>query len=74
VKRWPKVKEDTEKSRLFYEVHDRAKHTDMALLRNYKSRADQERYVVVLEKVFSLFGKSTAVSLSLLRLSFKVPF
>ena len=71
---WPKVKEDTEKSRKFYEVHERAKQTDMALLRKYKSRADLQSYVVVLKKVLSLFGKSAAVSLSLLRLSFEVPF
>jgi hypothetical protein len=71
---WPKVKEDTEKSRLFYEVHDRAKQTDMALLRKYKSRADLQSYVVVLKKVLSLFGKYAAVSTSLLRLSFVVPF
>lgn len=63
---WPKVKEDTEKSRLFYDVHDRAKQTDMALLRTYASRADVESYVVVLKKVFCLFGKSVAVFLILL--------
>ena len=71
---WPKVKEDTEKSRLFYEVHDRAKQTDMALLRKYKSRADLQSYVVVLKKVLSLFGKYAAVYTSLFRLSFVVPF
>ncbi len=71
---WSKVKEDTEKSRIFYEVHDRAKQTDMGLLRNYESRADLESYVVVLKKVFSLFGKSVALSLSLLRLFFEAPF
>jgi hypothetical protein len=64
---WPKVKE-------VYEVHDRAKQTDMALLRKYKSRVDLQSYVVVLKKVLSLSGKSAAVSLSLLRLSFEVPF
>ncbi len=71
---WPKIKEDTEKSRVFYDVHDRAKQIDMALLRNYTSRADVESYVLVLKKVLSLFGKSVALSLSLLKLLFKAPF
>ena len=40
---WAKVKSDTEKSRAFYDVHDRAKQNDLALLRSYESWADLER-------------------------------
>ena len=66
---WAKVKSDTEKSRAFYDVHDRAKQNDLALLRNYESRADLESYVEVLKKVFSLFGTSAILHVTLL-----VPF
>jgi hypothetical protein len=69
---WAKVKADTEKSRAFYDVHDRAKQADLALLRNYESRADLESYVVVLKKVFSLFGTPALKNLTVL-LSYSMP-
>ncbi len=71
---WPKVKAETEKSRAFYDVHDRAKQADLALLRNYDSRADLESYVVVLKKVFSLFGTPTLTNLTLLVTISESPF
>ena len=63
---WAKVKADTEQSRAFYDVHDRAKQADLALLRNYESRADLDSYVVVLKKVFSLFGTPPLINLTVL--------
>ncbi len=35
---WPKIKEATETSRAFYAIHDRAKATELVLLRAYEGR------------------------------------
>jgi hypothetical protein len=54
---WPKFKAETETSRAFYAIHDRAKQSDLAELRQYESREDLENYIAMLKKVFRLFGK-----------------
>ena len=54
---WPRVKQGTKESQRFYEVHDRAKTTDLEVLRHFKSRVDLDTYVAVLKKVFHLFGR-----------------
>jgi hypothetical protein len=44
---WPRVKEGTEESWDFYDIHDRNKAADLVLLRKYKDREDIDNYTVV---------------------------
>jgi hypothetical protein len=58
------VKEETEASWDFYDIHDRNKATDLAVLRRYIDREDIESYTVVLKEVFHLFGQAIHESLT----------
>jgi hypothetical protein len=61
---WPRVKEGTEASWDFYDIHDRNKAADLVLLRKYKDREDIDSYTVVLMEVFHLFGQAIHESLT----------
>jgi hypothetical protein len=51
---WPRVKEGTEASWDFYDIHDRNKAADLVTLKKYTNREDLETYTVVLKEVFNL--------------------
>jgi hypothetical protein len=53
---WPRVKEGTETSWDFYDIHDRNKAADLVTLQKYKDREDLQTYTVVLKEVLNLFG------------------
>jgi hypothetical protein len=61
---WPRVKEGTEASWDFYDIHDRNKATDLDVLRKYQDRVDIDTYKVVLEEVLHLFGQGIHESLT----------
>ena len=61
---WPRVKEGTEASWDFYDIHDRNKAADLVTLQKYKNREDLETYTVVLKEVFNLFGQGIHESLT----------
>ena len=61
---WPRVKEGTEASWDFYDIHDRNKAADLLTLRKYEGREDIETYTVVLKEVFHLFGEAIHESLT----------
>ena len=61
---WPRVKEGTEESWDFYDIHDRNKAADLLLLRKYKDREDIDNYTVVLKEAFHLFGQAIHESLT----------
>jgi hypothetical protein len=41
---WPRVKEGTEESWDFYDIHDRNKAADLVVLRKYEDQEDLESY------------------------------
>jgi hypothetical protein len=61
---WPRVKEGTEESWDFYDIHDRNKAADLSVLRKSIDREDIDNYTVVLKEVFHLFGQAIHESLT----------
>jgi hypothetical protein len=61
---WLRVKEGTEASWDFYDIHDRNKAADLVTLQKYRDREDLETYTVVLKEVFHLFGQAIHESLT----------
>ena len=61
---WPRVKEGTEASWDFYDIHDRNKAADLLILRKYETREDIASYTVILKEVFHLFGEAIHESLT----------
>jgi hypothetical protein len=61
---WPRVKEGTEASWDFYDIHDRNKAADLLILRKYQEREDVDTYTVVLKEIFHLFGQAIHESLT----------
>jgi hypothetical protein len=61
---WCRVKEGTETSWDFYDIHDLNKAADLVTLQKYKDREDLETYTVVLKEVLNLFGQAIHESLT----------
>ncbi len=61
---WPRVKEGSEASWDFYDILDRHKARDLALLKRYRARADAERYTSMLKTVLRLYGEAIKESLT----------
>ncbi len=61
---WPRVKEGSEASWDFYDIHDRNKAMDLMLLRKYQDREDIVTYMVILKEVLHLFGQGIHESLT----------
>jgi hypothetical protein len=61
---WARFKGESDETLKFYEVHDRNKDRDMAILCKFKVRSDIAEYTVILQKVLSLFGAGSPISLS----------
>ncbi len=61
---WPRVKEGTEASWDFYDIHDRNKATDLDILRKYQDRVVIDTYKVIFQEVLHLFGQGIHESLT----------
>jgi hypothetical protein len=61
---WPRVKEGSEASWDFYDIHDRNKAMDLMPLRKYQDREDIVTYTVILKEVLHLFGQGIHESLT----------
>ena len=61
---WPRVREGSEYSWDFYDIHDRAKAADLHVLTAFKNREDVVQYTTVLKEVLHLFGDAIHESIT----------